>query len=157
MHIRSYIQTTNSTSVWWIENNFPHSITLTGVWVKDIYENSKWNEMINTYRIIHVLSWRTVNALTRGLFWCLFPELRNTQITLEWVHKQFVTRVLVLFYFLHDIRINQWDWKLRSSCIAIVFRSLCLCSVDDVTIDCWWRLNYPTSVTWPRDKWHLAR
>ena len=29
------------------------------------------------YRIIHVLEWRTVYALTRELFWCLFPELRS--------------------------------------------------------------------------------
>ena len=27
----------------------------------------------------------------------------NTKITLEWTHKQFVTRVHTLFYFLHDI------------------------------------------------------
>ena len=64
---------------------------------------------------MYVLEWRTVSALTRVLFWCLFPELRsnegnkqqkkemNTKITLEWGKKQFVTRVHNLFYFLHDI------------------------------------------------------
>ena len=65
-----------------------------------------WNW--DTYRIMYVLAWRTVYVLTRGLFWCLFPELRSNegnkhQITLEWAHKQFVTRVHTLFYFLHDI------------------------------------------------------
>ena len=30
-----------------------------------------------SYRIMYVLAWRTVCALTRGLFWCLFPELRS--------------------------------------------------------------------------------
>ena len=39
---------------------------------------------------------------------CLYPDLwsnsRNKhKITLEWAHKQFVTRVHTLFYFLHDI------------------------------------------------------
>ena len=28
---------------------------------------------------MYVLQWRTVSVLTRGLFWCLFPELRSTQ------------------------------------------------------------------------------
>ena len=48
---------------------------------------------------MYVLEWRTVSALTRELFWCLFPELRSN----KWVHKQCVTRVHTLFYFWHDI------------------------------------------------------
>ena len=28
---------------------------------------------------MYVLAWRTVYALTRGLFWCLFPELRSNE------------------------------------------------------------------------------
>ena len=32
------------------------------------------------YKIMNVLAWRTVYALTRGLFWCLFPELREISI-----------------------------------------------------------------------------
>ena len=57
---------------------------------------------------MYVLEWRTVSALMKGLFWCLFPELRSNdgnkyQITPEWAQKQFVTRVHTLFYFLHDI------------------------------------------------------
>ena len=31
----------------------------------------------NVYIIMYVLTWRTVNAVTRVLFWCLFPELRS--------------------------------------------------------------------------------
>ena len=43
-------------------------------------------------------------ALMRGLFWCVFLEMRcneeiNTKITLEWVHTQFVTRAHTLFFF----------------------------------------------------------
>ena len=55
--------------------------------------------------IMYVLLWRTVYALTRVLFWCLFPcatrEI-NTKITLEWAHKQFATRVHTLFY-IYDV------------------------------------------------------
>ena len=28
---------------------------------------------------MYVLEWRTVSGLTRGLFWCLFPELRSRE------------------------------------------------------------------------------
>ena len=37
--------------------------------------------MPNLYRIMYVLAWRTVYnyALTGGLFWCLFPELRSNE------------------------------------------------------------------------------
>ena len=28
---------------------------------------------------MYVLEWQTVYALTRGLFWCLFPELRSNE------------------------------------------------------------------------------
>ena len=57
---------------------------------------------------MYVLVWRTVSAITRGLFWCLFPDCEATReikikITLEWAQKQFVTRVQILFYFFHDI------------------------------------------------------
>ena len=31
------------------------------------------------WRIMYLLEWRTVSALTRGLFWCLFPELRSNE------------------------------------------------------------------------------
>ena len=34
---------------------------------------------------------------------CAATREINTKITLEWAHKQFVTRVHTLFYFLHDI------------------------------------------------------
>ena len=35
--------------------------------------------LMSKYRIMYVLAWRTVYALTRGLFWCLFPELRSNE------------------------------------------------------------------------------
>ena len=45
-------------------------------------------------KMMYVLWWRTVYALTGVLFWCLFPS----KITLSWAHKQFATRVHKLFY-----------------------------------------------------------
>ena len=48
-------------------------------------------------RIMYVLSWRTVSALTRVFFWCLFTTI-NTKITLSWALKQFVTRVHTIFF-----------------------------------------------------------
>ena len=41
---------------------------------------------------MYVPEWQTVDALTRGLFWCLFPELRGN----EWNKHQNNTRVSVL-------------------------------------------------------------
>ena len=54
-------------------------------------------------KIMYVLLWWTVFALTRVLFWCLFPSLLCNsdiyiKITLSWAHKQFDTRVHTLFY-----------------------------------------------------------
>ena len=82
----------------------------------DVITNRLWRHQQNVKRasviygslchvrneIMYVLVWRTVYALTRVLFWCLFlPLLRNseinTKITLSWAHKQFATRVHTLF------------------------------------------------------------
>ena len=53
-------------------------------------------------KIMYGLSWQTVYALTRVLFWCLFPSLlRNSgnkhQNNPSWAHKQFATWVHTLF------------------------------------------------------------
>ena len=34
---------------------------------------------ISEYRIIYVLEWQIAYALTRGLFWCLFPKLHSNE------------------------------------------------------------------------------
>ena len=41
---------------------------------------------VNIYRAIHVLQWRTVYALAKGLFWCLFPELRSNRSFVMEIH-----------------------------------------------------------------------
>ena len=63
----------------------------------------------DTYRIMYVLTWWTVWALTRVNFGVYFPSCEatreiNTNITLEWAQKQFITCGHMLFHFLHDKR-----------------------------------------------------
>ena len=53
-----------------------------------------------------------MSALTRVLFWCLFPELRSNegnkhQITLPWALKKFVTRVHTLFSFYDSLGVDE--------------------------------------------------
>ena len=73
-------------------------------------------------RIMYVHWRRTVSALTRVLFWCLFPLLlRNCgnkhQITFSWAPKQFITRVHTVFsIFFIDV----------SVCVYHVARCQCL-------------------------------
>ena len=100
---------------------------------------------------MYVLQWRTVSALTRMLFWCLFPGLQsnsgNKHQNNTRVHKQFATRVHTLSYFLHDIRNYKWRINLWSPHIDPVSHSPGLHSADDVAIDCWWSHNGQTIVT----------
>ena len=80
---RNYINHTK----WW------HNQTKRGIW-----------------RIMYVLEWRTVSALTRGIFWCLFPELRsneankyqnNTRVSAETVRHELESTYVVRTYFRH--------------------------------------------------------
>ena len=68
-------------------------------------------------RITYVIEWQIIFALTRGLFWCLFPEWHSNEgneyqnSTRVSTFKQFVTRVYALFYFLDDITNPKWWLK----------------------------------------------
>ena len=84
-------------------------------------------------------------------------EGNKHQITLEWVQKQFVTRVHTLFYFLHDKTNPQMTIKRRFLHIAPVSHSLGFQSADDITIDCWWRPNDQTIATRTGEQWYLTR
>ena len=86
---------------------------------------------------MYVLEWRIVSALTRRLFWCLFPELRsnegnkyqnNTRVSAETVRHE--SAYIILFRTRHNESIN--DYKNT----GFTHRS-----ADNVTIDCWWRHN----------------
>ena len=65
------------------------------------------------YRVLYVLEWRTAYALARGLFWCLFPELRssegnkhqnNTRVSASTIRHE--STYIVLFLARHDESIN---------------------------------------------------
>ena len=62
---------------------------------------------------MYVLEWQTVSALVRGLFLCLFPELRgnegnkhknNAQVSTETVCHQ--STYIILFLTWHNASIN---------------------------------------------------
>ena len=97
-----------------------------GSWCILLYASQLVDDMPVIYRIMYVLAWRTVYALTRGLFWCL-----NTKITLEWAHKQFVH---TLFYCLHVITNPSMKLKTR------IFACHPRVSLARFTF-CWWRHN----------------
>ena len=64
---------------------------------------------------MYVLEWRIVSALKRGLFWCLFPELRsnegnkyqnNTGVSAETVRHE--STYIILFPTRHNESINDY-------------------------------------------------
>ena len=64
---------------------------------------------------MYVLEWRTVSALTRGLFLCLFPELRskegnkhknNTRVGAETVRHE--STYIILFLTWHNKFISDY-------------------------------------------------
>ena len=67
-----------------------------------VWKASFWSSfMESSYvssKLMYILSWQTVYALTRRLFWCLFSSLvRNSEtkskIAISWAHKQFARQV----------------------------------------------------------------
>ena len=68
---------------------------------------------LHKHRIIHVLKWWTISALTRGLFWCLFPKFRSYQGNKHqnntWVSAETVCHVsiyIILLLTQHNESIN---------------------------------------------------
>ena len=64
---------------------------------------------------MYVLEWRIVSALTIGLFWCLFPELRsnegnkyqnNTRVSAETVRHE--STYIISFLTRHNESINEY-------------------------------------------------
>ena len=74
---------------------------------------------------------------------CAATREITTKITLQWVHKQFVTRVHTLFYFLHDTTNAQMTIKTG------IFTHGPLVSIVRFTL-CWWHHNrLPMMSQWP--------
>ena len=110
------------------------------------------------YRIMYVLSWRTVSALTRGLFLCLFPELRsnegnehknNTRVSAEAVRHE--STCIILFLTRHNESINddkKDDLYTSSLCLTRSVFVLLMTSqsiADDVTITRQWWCDHVNS------------
>ena len=95
--------------------------------------------------IMYALEWRTVSALTRGLFWCLCPELRsnegnkhqnNTRVSAETVRHESTYIILFLTRLNESINDDKNNDLYTSSPVSHLLSSR---SADDVTINCWWR------------------
>ena len=89
-----------------------------------------------------------VSALTRRLFWCLFPELRsnkgnkhqnNTQVSAETVCHKSTYIILFLTWHKQSANDDKNDESYRSSpCLTRCFHS-----DGDVTTDCWFTSQWP--------------
>ena len=100
-----------------------------------------------------VLDWWTVSALTRGLFWCLFPELRsnegnkhqnNAQVSTETVRHE--STYIILFLTRHNESIN--DYRYTSSPISLArFRSFHWWRHNRLPMTCKW-LDNCDAITW---------
>ena len=97
-------------------------------------------------RIMYLLEWRTASALIRGLFWCLFPELRSNEgnihqnNTRETLHHD--SAYIILFLTRHNESINddKNDDLYTSSRVSLARFSFC-----------WWRHQNRLLMTsqWP--------
>ena len=61
-------------------------------------------------KIMYVLLWRTVYALTRVLFWCLFPSLlRNNPLVSAWTVRHAITYI-ILYMFINLELYTHANW-----------------------------------------------
>ena len=96
---------------------------------------------------MYVLEWRTVYALTKGLFWCLFPELRSikgnkqhdsTRVSAQTVHHE--STYISLFLTRHNESIKDdknGDPHTSTPCLTRSVYILLMTSqsiADDVTM-----------------------
>ena len=109
---------------------------------------------------MYVLAWRTVCALTRVLFWCLFPELRsnegnkrqnNTRVSAQTVRHK--STYIILFLTRYNESINDAkneDLHTSSPCLTRSLYVLLMASQsigDDVTMTRqWWREHVTSDI-----------
>ena len=114
----------------------------------DRIEENTWET--NPYRIIQCS--RVMNCLCAHdrvilIFISLVVKHRgqiNTEITFEWVHKKFVKRVHMNYFISYTTHETISDDENCDPHTSLPFSApFCLCSVNDVTIERWWRNNYP--------------
>ena len=96
-----------------------------------------WN--MDKYRIMYVLEWRTVSAFTRGLFLCLFSELRsnegnkhknNSRVSAETICHENAYIILFLTWYNEPINDDKNDDLYTSPHVSLVRSSFC-----------WWCYN----------------
>ena len=89
---------------------------------------------------MYVLEWRGFSALTRGLFWCLFPELQsnegNKYQNNTWVRAETVrhesTYIIILFLTRHNKYIMTIKTTIFTHCIHVSLTQF---------LFCWWHHN----------------
>ena len=83
--------------------------------------------------IVYVLSWRTVYALTRVLFWCLFPSLlRNSGLKSIYISKRGLSSYLGIKYQHEELRtfiLISYIYVIRTQCDNVI--------IDEV----WWIID----------------
>ena len=99
------------------------------------------------YKIMYVIEWWTVFALTRGLFWCLFAELHrnegnkhqnNTRASTWIVHHKNKYIILFLTEYNESINDDQSDdvhtWSLSLTRLVYILLVASQSIADDITI-----------------------
>ena len=100
----------------------------------------------NIYKITYVLEWRTVYAVTRGWFWCFFPELRshegnkhrnNTRMSAYTVHHKSTYIILFLTWLNESINYDKnGDLHRSALCLTRSVYTLLITSqsIADITM-----------------------
>ena len=124
-----------------------------------------------TQRIMYVLSWWTVSAPTRGLFWYLFPSLQsnegnkhqnNIQMSAETVHHESTHNILFLAWHNESINDNNNDDLYTSSpcltCTVFIPLMTSHSIPDDITmIRQLWCDHVNNDIKWVRYRFHSWR
>ena len=106
------------------------------------------------YRIMYVLDWRTVSALTSGLFWCLFTEFRNegnkqqnnTPVSVGTVRHE--STYIILFLTRHNESMNDDNTTIFTHRTRVsVARSFCLSRHNRLLMTSQWPNNCD-AITW---------
>ena len=90
-----------------------------------------------TRRIVYGLEWGTAYVLTRGLFWCLFPELRNNKENKHQNNTQMSTQIVCHKCVTYTIKILTLHNESINNNKTIIFTNRPGYTQAHVTF-CWW-------------------
>ena len=113
---------------------------------------------LKRYRIMYALPWQTVYALTRGLFWCLFPELHSNEGNKHQNNTQ-VSALTLRHKSTYNILFLTWQNKPKMTLKTRIFTHHPRVSITCFTL-CWWRHNrLEMTSQWPdhcdADTWQV--